>query len=291
MTLLALLVGHATAGPADLLPRGSTTAYAGAGLSTFQYGSSGWIRDRVFVAREDLYVATAPRAGWEVFASVPGLQGWVREYEDRGPCPRETDYCDPIVTVGQLSLGLRRGFEAGPARLAVAARGHSGAWNRDTRDRFDAVDYAETGVELSVAAAWRLRAGPWRLDLDAAAGWDAVLKEDLGGLRGPLDTLRGTLGGELAHGRATLALGLVGIRKLGGLPYGTSWVEDWYPTEDRWIVLRYAAIQAAGKLSWNLTDHLGLHLAGTATLAAWSGPKDLVDVAVGVHRWFPPRGR
>jgi hypothetical protein len=291
MTGLVLLLAAALAETPTTLPGGSSTAYGGVGVSTFEYGSSGLIRDRVWFARVEGYGAVGLSDRWQLAAYVPLVHSWVVEIADRGPCPRPTDYCDPLTTVGDVVGEVR--FSAVDARVKVAPALalHTNAWNKGSRHRFDAVGYAETGAvaRVVVGSSGTLAKvavkGLVYASLDLVLG--TVIDQGTGPIKAPLDTASAGIELVAAPGPWTLQVGAHGMSKLGGLAWGEPWVANYYNTDTQWLVLRYQTVRAELKVSRSIGSKSGVHMSVSRAVWADSGPKDMLDVSLGVHRWFP----
>ena len=287
VTLIALLLSHgARAESASTLPAGGRVVYGGVGVTTFEYGSAAIIRDRQYRARLDLFAAAGLTERWELRAALPVFQTWVQEHADRGPCPSSSDYCDPTTGAGEAYLAVRRQLVSSSVKLAAEAGGFTDIWNAQTRSRWTNVGQGTWGGTAALLLGGQLPAGT--MGFVAQTRYTLVVGRQVDGSesRLPSDGLGGGIEGWAQRGKLRAELGLSGFTRLGGIPYGSEWVSEWLGSEDRWAALQYREIVARGKLSVSLSESTGLHISAGRVLWAWSGPKDALDVGVGVHKYW-----
>jgi hypothetical protein len=288
---IALITGLALAESAGTLPAGSAVAYGGLALGSFQYGSSGLIRDRQLRARADLYGAVGLTDRLQLSLDAPVMRTWVLELEDRGPCPTdgyEGDYCDPVTGVGEAGLHARYRVASG---LVVGAGVRSDAWNAGTRQRWTNIGLGTTSLVGSLIVGRERE----RLGVVGAAHYRLTLGRavdaGLGEVSLPGDTVAGLV--ELRYSppqiRPEFRLALSGMSRLWGVEYGPEYVDYYRLTPDRWASLAYRELKGAAQVSLPLEDHSGLHLSFSRVIVAANGPKDAMDLSLGFHRYFPPR--
>jgi len=286
----------ACAESAHTLPGGAATVYAGAGLGTFQYGSSGLSRDRQWRARVDLYGAYGLSDRLQLSLDAPLVRNWVQDDPGEGPCPTgayEGDYCDPVTGAGEAGLHARYRLVQGPPRLVAGLGVRGDPWNAGTRGRWTnaglgcvsavasliaGVDGSAGGVGLGAVAN-----GHYRLTLGRAV--DAGLGE----VALPADEVSAALEGWAARDALRFGLGLGYVARLWGVEYGDDYVDHYRHVQDRWASLQYRALRGEARASWAIAEAAGLHLAAGRVLIAANGPKDALDVSLGMHRYFSPR--
>lgn len=255
--------------------------YAGLGASTFQYGSSGAIRDRQLRSRVDLYAAHG-FGPVQLSFDAPLMAATVLE-RGHPPCPRE-DYCETTVGAGEAGLHAFVALPAGPINASAGLGVRADPWNSGTRGRWTNLGQGTvSGVASVVGGA---TSGPW--SLEAWAHYIAVVGREV---EGPLD---GRLPSDAVSGGLNLGwsgpvsvqLGVTGFSRTGGVEY-QDWVGVYSGAEDRWSALAYREIVARGKLSLPLGDTAGLHLGLGRVLVAANGPRDATDISLGLHRYWP----
>jgi len=291
------LLAIAMADEPTTLPAGSASVYSGVGVSTFRRLNDS-LRDRSVKARLDLYGSYGLHDRLQLSLSAPLLYGTVVDDPDTLPCPgvlASEGYCDPYVTVGPGRLDLRSPLVRGPFRLALGMGLQGDPWNRRIRGR-----YASPGTGTLMVAPYLLM-GP-RLPLAD----DLVLSVTAGGsyvgslagkandgflfVRAPSDAVQalGQVRLELP-GPLAAETGVAYDHRLAGLALGPSWQASYFPQDDRWNVLRTRLLTGTGKVSVDLPQSMGLHLAVTWLYEVEEGPTDLVDVSLGWHKYFAPR--
>ncbi|MCB9746458.1 MAG: hypothetical protein H6740_28025 [Alphaproteobacteria bacterium] len=286
--LLLSLCGVAAAESAWVHPRGAYTLYGGLGYGTFQYGSSGLIRDRQMRGRVDLYGAVGLGHRLQLSVDAPLIHAWVLEHEDRGPCPREGDYCDPVTTVGESGLHLRWQALQGPLSLSLDAGLRSDAWNAGTRQRWTNAGLGTTQVLSSVVLERSWPEAGW--GAQAWGRYGLVFGRPVGDLRLPADTLAGGLAVQRAWRSTRVELSVGAWTRLGGAEF-EDWVGRYSALDDRWAALAYRQLSARLKWSFPLGETGGLHVSAGRVLLAANGPEDATDLSVGVHRYFAPRSQ
>lgn len=295
--MLLLAWAAAFADSATTLPGGSAVVYGGAGVNTFQYGSSGLIRDRQWRLRADFYGAVGLSERAQLSLDGPFVQTFVQDLGDRGPCPSdayEGDYCDPVTTAGEVGLTGRYALSRDTVKSVVELGVRTDAWNAGTRGRWTNAGLGTTslvggllgeahrtweGVDIGVVAGARYRLVAGR-DVDAGLGAERL----------PGDAVHGVVELSARSGRTTGQLGLSGMSRLAGVEFGPDYVDYYRLTQDRWASLRYRELRGEAKLSRALSDNAGVHLTVGRVLVARNGPRDALDVSLGVHRYFPPGG-
>lgn len=282
----------AAAGP-WLLPEGAETVYVGAGVGTFRTGMSGFTRDRQIQLRAAGFAAVGLPGQLEASVSVPVVASFVVEDPEQGPCPA-VDYCATTVSVGTIAVGVRRQLFTSPLPVSVGLAVYGDPWNAGTRSRWTNVGQGIVGGGLTAATGVGGELGESALGLDLTAGWwptfgrEAVSQSGQT-RRAPVGPATGSLAGWLRRGDWTVALATRGQQRLGGVPYGGEWVNEWRQTEDRWSINRYGELRAEAKLSWAFADGWGLHASVGRSLLVQAGPPDLWDGGLGVHRYWAPR--
>jgi len=285
--LLALPI-PALAETAHVLPEGAAAIYSGLGAGTFATGSSGLDRDRQLRLRLDLYAAVSLGPSLQLSADLQGQHNRVLEDPTQGPCPAADDYCDPTTAFGESGVHLRRQVETRGPALTLGLGARSDAWNGETRGRWTNAGLASSSLVATLVVEHE-RDGTRPLTLVGWAHGVRVLgtSTDNGG-HSPSSAVMGGASGATELGPASIELAVNGMTRLGGLEYGDAWVETWRPTDDRWAALRYRHLAARAKLSLPLGPLAGLHLSVGRVLLAANGPRDALDVSLGVHRYFPP---
>lgn len=283
------LLAPARAESAGTLPAGSATIYGGAGIGTFRYGSSGLERDRQWRARADLYGAIGLGERLQLSLDGPLAVNWVQERSGVGPCPTdgyEGDYCDTTATAGEVGLHARYRLTPGPG-LAAELGLRSDAWNAGTRQRWTNAGLGTTSLVGGLIGGWSSS----RWGLVGAARYrltfGRIVDAGLGEVELPGDEVSGLVEVSYRPG-LSYTLGLGGVARLWGVEYGEEYVDYYRLTPDRWASLAWRALRAEVKVSAPLGETAGLHLAAGRVIAAANGPRDITDVSVGVHRWFPP---
>ncbi len=305
--LLGVLAGgRAEATTAAPLPAGGRVVYAGLGLGGFSArdeldGSGRRVSvptDPVYAARADLYAAAGLRGGWGIEASLPLVAISAVDRADTLPCGSLSipDYCAPVWTAGSAQVRLRRAVLRAPVVAAPFLGLAADPWNRATRGRFttagdgtvDLLPGLALGRDLEVRGvavdAWAWGAYAWRF------GW-RVEDPSSGAFRAPGDEVRGGAGLRLhPAGRLAFEVAGEGMQRLWGVQWDDGYEARWFGTDDRWVVLRTAAVAVRGKLSLDLGPAMGLHLSAQRVVLSRNGAPGAFDVALGLHRYFAPGG-
>lgn len=279
MFALKLLFGVALAGGPDQLGAGQRVVYTGVGASTFEYGSSGDLRDRPLQSRVDLYAAAGlhPRLELSVYAA-PSHSRVIPM--GRPPCAFEEGYCDSYTTVNKPWIEVRTPVVPGWAAAGLGTGWDP--WNRDRRGQFNTLSQGTWVVSPALVVGHRHGALGWQ----TGVRWHAVMAPDVEGYGSPPDSLQAHLELPTSLGDWTVQPGAHLHWRVGGNPFGPDWAQAWYGTDDRWQMLRTRQVQAELKVSYGLGES-GIHVAARRAVWTDSGPKDLTDVSVGWHRWFP----
>ena len=111
----------------------------------------------------------------------------------------------------------------------------------------------------------------------------------MGAVRLPGDAAHGALELSARAGKTTGQLGVSGMSRLAGVEYGPDYLDGYRLTVDRWASLRCRELRGEAKLSRALSDATGLHLTVGRVLVARNGPRDALDVSLGLHRYVAPR--
>lgn len=276
----------ALAESAWIMEPGARVVYGGLGVSTFATGVTGGARDRQYRARIDTYGALGLREGLQLSVDLPVVRTGVIDTEGVAPCPTDSETCDPVTTVGEVGVHLRkRMVDTGRVRVAADVGVRSDQWNAGTRGRWinagqgassvigSAVGDAVLGP-ITLSAWWR-----YALVVGRPVTRDDGLVEWL-----PPDWTGGGLHAVLPLGLLWLTAGGSGLFRLGGVDFDGDW--DQYPREDRWAALRYREIRGEAKLSLPLGEQAGLHLGVGRVLWVENGPEGMWDVGLGMHRSF-----
>ncbi len=286
--LLALLT-FANAESADTLGRGDKVVYAGVGGSTFQYGSSGELRDRQGRARLDTYASMGLGPRFQLAVDLPLVRtGILIDHADRPPCSqdRTDDWCAPVTTLGESGLHGRVRIGGGSRRGALDLGLRSDLWNAWQRARWTNAGQGATTLVSSGVFGQKL--GPADLTVYGRYGFvigqavelDSGLTERL-----PYDWVAGGLQLGLPTGPVWSQASVTGWSRLGGEDFGASWT-DTYPSEWIWSGLAYRELRGELKTSAPLGQAAGLHVAVGRVLLAANGPRDAWDASVGVHRYW-----
>lgn len=284
MWLLLCAAAHAES--AWILEPGGRVVYGGVGVSTFATGVTGGARDRQYRARVDTYGALGLREGLQLSVDLPLVRTGVIDADGVAPCPTDSDYCDPVTTVGEVGVHLRqRVVDTGRFRVAADLGLRSDQWNAGTRGRWINAGQGTSSVVGSAIADAVL--GPvtlsawWRYGLVVGR---PVTRDDGVVEWLPPDWTGGGLHGALPLGPLWLTAGGSSVFRLGGADFDGDWAA--YPREDRWSALKYREIRAEAKLSLPLGDNAGLHLGAGRVVWVQNGPEGMWDVGLGVHRSF-----
>jgi len=300
MMLVALsLLAHAES--PQVLPKGADVAYAGLGASSFaaiqaNKGSvlNSGARDRLLALRVDTYYARGLTDRIQIAAFAPVVHSRVFDRAGVAPCPRDTEYCDAITTVGEVGLQGRWQATRGPLNAVVSLAAVADPWNRGTRGRYTAVGQGSVGLIPGVVLGTE---APIRSVTVGIVGYAhyvfriarRVDEGPAGPLKAPGDVLYGGLEARAKVKKITTQIGLTGDNRFGGLLWDSDYASFYFPTEDRWGVLRYRRLRAEVKVSVELPQSMGLHMAVGRVVAGVNTPPDVVDVSIGVHRYFAPR--
>ena len=289
--MLLALFSLAHAESADTLSAGAKVLYAGIGSSTFQYGSSGNLRDRQVRARLDTYAAVGLGERFQLAVDAPFLRsGILVDFEDRPPCneDRDDDWCAPVTTLGEAGLHGRLRLGGGDTRGALGLGFRSDRWNAWQRHRWTNVGQGASTLVAQGVFGQKLG----RADLVIEARYGFVLGQSVqlqtgSTTRLPHDWVAGGLQLGFPTGPTWSQASVGGFTRLGGEEFGTAWTET-YPSEWVWSGLRYRELRGELKTSVPLGESSGLHLAVGRVLVAANGPRDTWDVSVGVHRYWGP---
>jgi hypothetical protein len=287
--MLLALLPLALAESADTLSQGASVVYAGLGSSTFQYGSSGELRDRQARARLDTYAALGLGRRLQLAVDAPLVRtGILIDHEDRPPCreDRADDWCAPVTTLGESGLHGRLRLGGGDTRGAVDVGLRSDRWNAWQRARWTNAGQGATTLVASGVFGQKLG----RADLVAYGRYGFVIGQPVElstGLteRLPYDWVAGGLQLGLPTGALWSQASVTGFSRLGGEDFGSSWTET-YPSAWIWSGLAYRELRGELKTSIPLGDSSGLHLSLGRVLVAANGPRDAWDASVGVHRYW-----
>lgn len=290
MLPLLSLSNLAMAESAATFPAGGVSLYGGVGLYSFQKlrigaepaETSTLYRD--VTARAELYAAAGVTDRLMLTLGAPVVYSTVLEHPELGACPPTPFPCDPILTVGTVTLGARyqvhrRWLDVTPG-LVLA----SSSWNASTRGHYNTVGEATTDIGPVLYVGDRYDSGTHGLSWVISGGYTLRTTFYDASADAPRDDVRAAA--ELA-GRAgplTLTLGASTYQRLGGIE-----VASLLGTDDRWAVSDYDNAAAHAKLSFALPGDMGLHVSGSRVLWVRNGPPDAFDVSVGLHRWFAPR--
>lgn len=305
-TMTALLGAPAAAESAGTLPAGAQVFYAGAGASSFggvaynegAAGSDGE-RDRYLQLRLDSYYARGLSDRIQLSAWLNPLAAGLVFDTGGLPCPGLGDsedpafatYCDAVISAGELGVQGRYRALDGPvvATLGLAAVGDP--WNAGSRGNYTAIGRGALGLApgLYLGRDFHLGALPSGILAFATYTWRLYPLIGEGPLAGetPTDLLVGGLEWRVGTGDFTWQLGLSGSRALGGLLWDETFAEVYWPSTDRWLVIRDSYLRVEGKASYALSERSGLHLALGRVFAAVNTPDDLVDLSLGVHVYRP----
>jgi hypothetical protein len=265
--------------------------YGGLGVGSFEYGSSGLIRDRQVRGRVDTFAARGLGAAWELRGGLPLFRTGVIEDPGRGPCPGTDDYCAPTAGAGEAWVGLRRGLVDRGVQALVEVGAFGDPWNAGTRGRWTNIGQGTGGGAVALVVGGDTRLGDGRIGVVGVARHRLIVgrAHPDSAVRLPADELGGAVEVWAQRGRWRPELSVSSLGRLGGLDYGAEWVETWRPQADRWAALRYREVAARAKLSIDLAEGTGLHVSAGRVFAAWSGPRDATDLSVGVHRYWTAR--
>lgn len=285
--MLPLLLSAAVAAP-GLLPAGSTTLYGGGGLSTWRWGMTGNRRDPAGIARLDTWAGHGLGDHLQLTGGVPLVASGIVQGAPYAPCPAPDATCDGVVTVGDVHALLHVGSTWRRTAFRLAAGPRSDAWNAPTRARYVNVGQGTWGGLLEGSAGVGLE----RLALFTEGRYVARLGRPVDGLafRAPADAVQWTAAAAPRLGPLTLQGAVHGHHQLAGVDVGDADQRRLYGTVERWSVVAFEQVRAELKLSMPLSDRTGLHLAASRPLWTRNGPRDLTDLAVGAHAWFPGGG-
>jgi hypothetical protein len=284
----------AAAGGPWVMPEGSATVYGGVGASTFAVGLNGLRRDRQLGVRAVGYAAVGLPGELEASLSLPLVGNFVVDDPSEGPCPSPDDYCADTASLGTVTVELRRQVLSGPVPLAVGVGLYGDPWNAAQRGRWTNVGQGIVGAGLTAACGLSGDVGGSVLGVDLAAGWWPTVGRSATSASGatrraPVGPVTGRLDAWARHRSVTAGVAGQAQQRLGGIPYGGEWVQEWRASEDRWGVTRFGELRLEGKLSWAFADGWGLHGSVSRTVVVLAGPPDVWDAGLGVHRYWAPR--
>jgi hypothetical protein len=201
-----------------------------------------------------------------------------------GPCPAGIFPCDTILTLGTVSLQGRYQIHRRWLDVSAGLTLASSSWNAPTRGHYNTVGESTTDLAPSLHTGDRYEHGELAFSWTGSVMyvWRSTFYTASGGA--PDDDVRAQAWLEGTAGPVTLALGASTYQRLGGIE-----VMSLLGTDDRWAVSDYDSSSAHAKLSLALGPQVGLHLSGSRVLWVRNGPPDAFDLALGVHRWLPPR--
>lgn len=282
------LLGAARAESAFVAPGGTGLVAVGVGLSTFQHGSAGVIRDRQVRPRLDLYGAWGLGERWQVSADLPVVAAFVVEHPDRGPCP--SDDCAPLVTLGEAGVTGRLALWRDGVHLTAGLGLRTDAWNAGTRSRWtNAGQGVSSAVALLVAertwgpghavVAWGAWQAVWGREVDPGTGVEPASV--------PSDGWGAAVEGRFRWGPLTLEGALTARGRAGGYAHEDWLQQGWSATEDRWGALAWRELAARAWGSWPAGEASSVVIGVGRVLVAANAPKDTWDVTIGVVRTLP----
>jgi len=305
LLLAAGLTGDARAESAGTLPSGADVVYLGVGGATYASidvndgaAVSEGARDRAYKLRLDTYYAHGFTDRFQLSAwAAPAAAGFVTDTAGL-PCPDIGErggayegYCDPTVSVGEVGVQARYRLSRGDWRVTAGLAALGDPWNAGTRGRYTAVGVGTLGLApgLYLGRDFELGGRPSGVVAYANYIWRLTPTLEEGSLAGqtPPDVAGGGVEWRLGFGRWTGQLAVAGGSRVGGLLWNEPFVDEYWPTDERWLALRDRYLKAEAKASLALGDSAGLHLSAGRMLLATNTSETLTDVAIGVHRYFP----
>lgn len=286
------------------LPAGSKVLYSGLGVSTFSQldqGGGTTARDRAVKPRLDLYGSMGLTERVQLSLSAPLAMGFVVDAPDRLPCPnllQDENYCSTWATVGPARLDgrvalLRSTFQA-TAGLALGGD----PWNRGIRGRYNSPGTGTPHAEAFAVVGPQVPMGDWSLGLVGVGAFAyslaprATSADGTVTVRAPGDQVRAS--GEVRvkpPAPVAFEAGVHWMKRLSGVPLAGTWGQQWFPTtKDRWNVLQTELLVGSAKVSIDLPQSMGIHVGASWLWASAEAPSDLVDLSVGWHRYFAPKG-
>ena len=280
---------------AGTIPGHSVVVYGGPALTTYQQLSVGTAPpggnlDRALQTRLDLYGAWGASDRLQLAAYVPVVYSTVASYDVN--CTEGSDFCAAVAGVGKAGVQARYRLPV-PAVMTTLGLGVStGAWNAGTRGRYTAVGEATTDLSPALFLGRDLAFGSMGAGVVLFGAYDyRLVTYDQAPLphRAPADDIRAGLEAKVSPGIFTLQVGGYLYERLGGLDFTTD-IEHYFDTDDRWAVLDYDNVSAGTKLSVALPHSMGIHLAANRVVWVRNGPPDALDISVGVHKYWAPKG-
>jgi len=230
----------------------------------------------------------------ELAVDIPIVHDWVLENPDYGPCPRQDDYCDPILSLGDAGLFAKYRFLANPLVLSGVFGALTDVWNARTREQWNNAGQGTNKLVLSLLLGHPFEVAGVPVGIDAQAYYEVVFGRvvdyGLGPIDVPADGVGGSLRAEVRFKRFQIHAVLSALSSLYGENYDSETYGTYYAsTVDRWAVLKYQEVKSLAKFSYSLSAFSGLHLSVGRLLWVHNGPPGAIDVSLGIHRWFPPR--
>lgn len=297
--LLLSLLSTALAESAGTLGKSATVVFAGLGTSThasLRNEGSTTTRDRALWGRLDLYASRGLADHLQVSLSTSAVHARVLDLDGEIPCFEDTiyggpGYCEPITGVSHATLDARVPVVRGSWRLTTGLALEADPWNEPTRGRYAAIGPGAwslvpqvlggasghlAGIDGGFVAFGRYHFGfGEQIDFGPASP-----------LIAPADVVGGGLEVYATFGKVRVEVGAAGAQAVEGQPWDDGWLASYWPKEERWIALSSGHLDAHGKLSYDLGGDAGLHLSATRTVAARGAPADMLDVGVGVHKYW-----
>jgi len=303
--LLTALLPHAFAESAGTLPAGSDVVYVGVGGATYasiELNEGAAVgegeRDRAYKLRLDGYYAhgLTDRLQLSVWAA-PVSAGFVTDTAGL-PCPDIGErggayegYCDLTLSAGEVGVQGRYRLTSGAWKVTAGLAALGDPWNAGTRGRYTAVGVGAFGLApgLYLGRDFELGGRPSGVVAYGNYSWRVGPRLAEGSLAGqtPPDIVGGGLEWRLGLGRWTAQVAVSGGTRLGGLLWDDDFMAQYWPTDERWLVIRDRYLKAEGKASLALSDTSGLHISAGRMLVAVNTSQTLTDAAVGVHKYFP----
>jgi hypothetical protein len=293
--MLLLPCSLALAEYAGTLPGHAVVVYGGPALTTYRQLSVGTAPpggdlDRAMQARLDLYGAWGASDRLQLAAYVPVVYSTVASYDVN--CTAGSDFCAAVAGVGKAGVQARYRLPVAAVTTTLGLGVSSAAWNADTRGRYTAVGEATTDLAPALFLGRDLALGAMGAGVVLFGTYDyRLVTYDQAPLphRAPADDVRAGLEVKVSPGVLTAQLGGYTYQRLGGVDFSAD-IEHYFDTDDRWAVLDYDNASVGAKLSVGLPHAMGVHLAVNRVVWVRNGPPDAVDVSLGVHKYWSPKG-